>query len=40
VLIGVAAFIFRYLTSGAIENDHFLRGRAPPGAYGDWPVRD
>jgi hypothetical protein len=41
VLIGVAAFIFRYLTSGAIENDHFLMlARAHQVLYGDWPVRD
>ena len=41
MLIGAAAFIFRYLTSGAIENDHFIMlARAHQVLYGDWPVRD
>jgi hypothetical protein len=40
-LIGVAAFVFRYLTSGAIENDHFIMlARAYQVLIGDWPVRD
>ncbi len=40
-LIGAAAFVFRYLTSGAIENDHFIMlARAYQVLYGDWPVRD
>lgn len=40
-LIAAAAFIFRYLTSGAIENDHFIMlARAHQVLYGDWPVRD
>ena len=41
VIIGGAAFAFRYLTSGAIENDHFVMlARAHQVLYGDWPVRD
>jgi hypothetical protein len=41
MLLGVAAFAFRYLTSGAIENDHFIMlARAHQVLYGDWPVRD
>lgn len=41
VLLAVAAFVFRYLTSGAIENDHFIMlARAHQVLYGDWPVRD
>ncbi len=40
-MIGGAAFVFRYLTSGAIENDHFIMlARAHQVLYGDWPVRD
>ena len=40
-LISVAAFVYRYLTSGAIENDHFIMlARAHQVLYGDWPVRD
>jgi len=41
VLISGAAFVYRYLTSGAIENDHFIMlARAYQVLYGDWPVRD
>ena len=41
VAVGVAAFVSRYLTSGAIENDHFIMlARAQQVLYGDWPVRD
>lgn len=41
VLIGVVAFVFRFLTSGAIENDHFIMlARAYQVLHGDWPVRD
>ncbi len=40
-VIGIVAFVFRYLTSGAIENDHFIMlARAQQVLYGDWPVRD
>ena len=40
-IIAVAAFVYRYLTSGAIENDHFIMlARAQQVFYGDWPVRD
>jgi hypothetical protein len=41
VLVAVAAFGYRYLTTGAIENDHFITlARAYQVLYGDWPVRD
>ena len=40
-IVGGAAFVYRYLTSGAIENDHFIMlARAHQVLYGDWPVRD
>src|SRR4051812_38398523 len=35
------AFVFRYLTLGSLENDHFvLLARAQQVLGGDWPVRD
>ena len=41
ILAGVAAILYTYLASGAIENDHFVMlARAHQVLYGDWPVRD
>ncbi len=41
VILGGAAFLYRYVTTGAIENDHFVMlARAHQVLYGDWPVRD
>ena len=41
LLAACAAFSFGYLTTGAIENDHFVMlARAFQVLYGDWPVRD
>ena len=41
LIIGGVAFVYRYLTSGALENDHFVMlARAHQVLYGDWPVRD
>jgi len=41
LLVACAAFVFGYLTTGAIENDHFVMlARAFQVLYGDWPVRD
>ena len=41
LIIGIAAFAFRYLTISPIENDHFvLLARAQQVLYGDWPIRD
>jgi len=41
LLVAFAAFASGYLTTGAIENDHFVMlARAFQVLYGDWPVRD
>jgi hypothetical protein len=40
-LVGIAAFLIRFLSLGAIENDHYVYlARAHQVLYGDWPVRD
>jgi hypothetical protein len=40
-LVASAAFVFGYLTTGAIDNDHFVMlARAFQVLYGNWPVRD
>src|SRR6266513_1057180 len=39
--VAVMAFAYGYVTTGAIENDHFVMlARALQVLYGDWPVRD
>jgi hypothetical protein len=39
--VGIATFFIRYLTTGAIDNDHFVMlARAFQVLHGDWPVRD
>ena len=41
LLVASVTFAYGYLTSGAIENDHFVMlARAHQVLYGDWPVRD
>jgi hypothetical protein len=41
LLVFVAAFAFRWLSMGALENDHFVAlARAHQVLHGDWPVRD
>jgi hypothetical protein len=40
-LVGLTTFVVRYLTSGAIDNDHFVMlARAFQVLHGDWPIRD
>jgi hypothetical protein len=40
-VVGVAAFLIRFLRVGAIENDHYVYlARAYQVLHGDWPVRD
>jgi hypothetical protein len=40
-LVAIVAFVYGYVTTGAIENDHFVMlARAFQVLYGDWPVRD
>lgn len=40
-LVGIAAFLVRFLTLGAIENDQYVYlARAHQVLHGDWPVRD
>jgi hypothetical protein len=40
-LIAVAAFVYGYLSIGAIDNDHFVMlARAFQVLHGEWPVRD
>jgi hypothetical protein len=39
--IFIAVWLFRWLSTGALENDHFVAlARAHQMLYGDWPVRD
>jgi hypothetical protein len=41
LLIFVAVWAFRWLSMGALENDHFVSlARAHQVLHGDWPVRD
>ena len=41
LLVATTAFAYGYVTTGAIENDHFVMlARAFQVLYGDWPVRD
>ncbi len=41
LLVGIAAFLIRFLSLGAIENDHYVYlARAHQVLHGDWPVRD
>ena len=41
VAVGLVSFVALYLTSGAIDNDHFvIYARAMQVLGGDWPVRD
>jgi len=41
VVVGAFAFAARYVTTGAIENDHFVTfTRGLQILHGDWPVRD
>jgi len=41
LIVGGTTVLFGYLTTGAIENDHFVMlARAFQVLYGDWPVRD
>ena len=41
VVVAAVAFAYGYMTTGAIENDHFVMlARAFQVLYGDWPVRD
>ena len=40
-VVFIAAFAFRWLSMGALENDHFVAlARAHQVLHGDWPVRD
>ena len=40
-LVGIAAFLIRFLLLGAIENDHYVYlARAHQVLHGQWPVRD
>ena len=40
-LVFIAACAFRWLSMGALENDHFVAlARAHQILHGDWPVRD
>jgi hypothetical protein len=40
-LVFVATFAFRWLSMGALENDHFVAlARAHQILHGDWPIRD
>src|SRR5216117_1224418 len=40
-LVGAGAFVYMFLATGAVENDHFVMlARAHQVLYGDWPVRD
>ena len=41
LLIFIAVWAFRWLSMGAVENDHFVSlARAHQVLHGDWPVRD